>query len=229
MGAIHFSLDERLLAFFTRRLPLEVFVETGTYKGDSLRLGRRFFQECHSVEMSPQYFAQAQQAFAGDSGIHLHLGDSTKFLQDQPWRQRPALFWLDAHWCVAENTAGENSQSPLLGELAAIGALPSQSVLLVDDARLYLCPPPAPHRAADWPGFHSVVQGLLRLSLQHHLMVLNDVLIFFPASLEKELSQFACAHGADWLQLASQARKYQAKKDRLRRLKRWCLPFGAKR
>ena len=43
MGAIHFSLDAGLLAFLKEQLPLEVFVETGTFTGDTLRLAAKFF------------------------------------------------------------------------------------------------------------------------------------------------------------------------------------------
>ena len=73
MGAISFSIDERLLAFFTGKLPLEQFVETGTFKGDSVNVARRFFRQCHTVEMSPALHEQAQQRFAGASNVKLHL------------------------------------------------------------------------------------------------------------------------------------------------------------
>src|SRR4051794_41025566 len=52
MGAISFSLDEKLLALLSRELPLKLFFETGTFQGESLRIARPFFPECHSVELS---------------------------------------------------------------------------------------------------------------------------------------------------------------------------------
>ena len=70
---------------------------------------------------------------------------------------QPALFWLDAHWCGSADTAGEGAVSPLSGELASIGSLHPQSVILIDDARAYLCAPPPPGHARE----------LARLSSRH--------------------------------------------------------------
>ena len=54
MGAIHFSLDERLMDFYIRELSPAVFVETGTFKGDTLAQAKDRFARCHSVELSPE-------------------------------------------------------------------------------------------------------------------------------------------------------------------------------
>jgi hypothetical protein len=208
MGAISFSIDEKLLAFLTRELPLKVFVETGTFKGDSLEIARRFFERAHSVEASPELHQQAQARFQAEKDVHLHLGDSPSFLRkhQKEFAAEATLFWMDAHWCNADKTSGENSQSPLLGELAAIGSLHRDSVLLVDDARLYLCAPPAPHRFDNWPDLHAIFSALLKLSESHRLLILNDVLIYHPGSLQAEMAKFAHKHGTDWLLLAMYAR-----------------------
>jgi hypothetical protein len=214
MGAIHFSLDSGLLAFLKQQLPLEVFVETGTFNGDTLRLAREFFGECHSVEKSPHYFEAARQRFAGAAGVHVYLEDSPAFLGGRDFRGKAVLFWLDAHWCQAGETAGAHSQSPLLGELAALQSLHPNSVVLIDDARYYLCAPPRPHDCADWPDFHSVVTGLLSLSSRHRLMVLNDVIIFYPAGIGAALHEFAHRQGVDWLSMTNELRGYQERRER---------------
>jgi hypothetical protein len=227
MGAISFSIDEKLVALFCEALPLKVFVETGTFKGESLQVARRFFSECHTVELSPEYHAAAVKRFAGQPGVQVHLGESPAYLRShaEQFAAQPVLFWLDAHWCVAENTAGENSQSPLLGELAAVGKLHPQSVVMIDDARLYLCCPPAPHRVSDWPDLQAVLEVLLPLSASHRLIVLNDVFIFYPAALQSVMARFSHEHGTDWLTLSHQAEKYRRKKERINRLN----PFRSKR
>jgi hypothetical protein len=227
MGAISFSLDERLLNLLTEALPLQTFVETGTFKGETLRLAFPLFEECHSVELSPELYEAAIRQFGSQTGVHLYHGPSPEFLRARRDRfaSVPTLFWLDAHWCVAEQTAGGESQSPLLAELEAINALHPQSVLLIDDARLYLCPPPVPHRSGDWPDFHSVVQALLLLSPRHRLMVLNDVILFYPDSLRAVVSAYAREWGGDWLVIASDARKYRRRKARWRRVASRLNPF----
>jgi hypothetical protein len=216
MGAISFSLDPRLVEFFRRELPLARFVETGTFRGETLRLAAQQFAECHSVELSPELYQAAAAAFAGNLAVRLHLGPSPQYLTENAaaFAASPTFFWLDAHWCSAEATAGADSQSPLLEEIAALGSLHPQSVLLIDDARLYLCPPPLPHRFTDWPAFHDIVRGLFALSDQHRLMVFNDVICFHPVTVDAALAKFVHQNGADWLEIAGQARRYRRRRER---------------
>ncbi len=206
MGAINFSLDEKLLEFLAHELPFKLFVETGAFRGDSLALASRFIPNCRSVEMSPELFGQLRARFQGQSNIQVRLGDSPSFLREHQgeFAGQAALFWLDAHWCEAEHTSGQSAQSPLLAELAALHSLHPDSVLLIDDARLYLCAPPRPHHCADWPDFHSVLTALLSLSSRHRMMVLNDVIIFYPERIVAAMHEFACNHAVDLLQLICQ-------------------------
>jgi hypothetical protein len=212
MGAISFSLDESLLRLFQQQLAATCFVETGTFRGETLAYALTLFDRCYSVEKSPAYHQRACERFGAQDGLVLALGDSPEFLAEHHdiFAAGSTVFWLDAHWCHADETAGEQSQTPLLEELAAIGSLGPNSAVLIDDARLYLAPPPAPHRIGDWPGFHDVAQGLLALGTGHRLMVLNDVILFYPDSMRESLSGFAAAHGVDWLGVAGDARSYRA-------------------
>ena len=201
MGAINFSLDERLLRFLCARLGLKWFVETGTFEGNSLAMAAGYFPKCISVELSADYYTKAMARFRDASNIEIHCGHSPEVLStlSNALRQEPGLFWLDAHWCVAENTAGADSQSPLLEELQAIGKLHPKSVILIDDARLYLCAPPYPHRYQDWPGFSEIVRVLNELSSVHTLSILNDVIAFYPAESAEDFNKFSYENGVDWL------------------------------
>jgi hypothetical protein len=201
MGAISFSLDENLAGFLARELPIQLFVETGAFHGDTLDIARRLFPDCRSVEMSPELYESVRARFANQSNVKVHLSDSPAFLRGhrEEFAARAALFWLDAHWCQAEHTSGRLSQSPLLGELAAIQSLHPESVILIDDARLYLCAPPLPHNCADWPDFQSILTLLLSLSSLHRVTILNDVIVFFPARISAAMFDFSHRHGADWL------------------------------
>jgi hypothetical protein len=199
MGAITFSLDEKLVEFLAGELPFKLFVETGAFRGDSLALAGRYIPNCRSVEMSPELFEQVRARFQGQSNVQVFLGDSPSFLRQHQaeFASRAALFWLDAHWCLAEHTSGQSSQSPLLAELAALQSLHADSVVLIDDARLYLCPPPKPHHCADWPDFHSLLTALLSLGSRHRIVVLNDVIIFYPERIGAAMLEFAHNHGLD--------------------------------
>lgn len=211
MGAVHFSIDTDLVRFFRDRLAIPVFVETGTYRGDSLERVRPFFDRLLSVEFSPRFFQEASARFASDSAIEIQQGDSAGFLEErsETLRETPALFWLDAHWCVDEGTAGESSQCPLLGELAAIGRLHPRSVVLIDDFRFFLSPPNAPHDISQWPSLDEVLAALELLSDVHRLMVVNDVGVLYPAELRDDLREFARRNGVDWLVIAHRSREYE--------------------
>ena len=206
MGAVTFSLDARLLECLTGALPPATFVETGTFKGDAVALAAPLVERVVTVEYSRPLWEEAARRFEGDSRIEVLQGDSPEVLA----RIRPslgdaaAIFWLDAHWCVAENTAGDHSQCPLLAEIDAIASLGETSVVLIDDARLFLAPPPEPHDVTQWPTFDQVLLALRRLSDRHELMVVNDVIAFYPPSIRGAVEGYARHHGVDWLR-ASQA------------------------
>ncbi|MGO8696722.1 MAG: hypothetical protein ACLQVY_03250 [Limisphaerales bacterium] len=222
MGAITFSLDERLVEFLARELPLKLFVETGAFHGDSLALAKRFIPECRSVEMSPELFDLVAARFRGEPNVQVQRGDSPSFLREHEaeFAAQPVLFWLDAHWCVSENVSGKSSQSPLLAELGALRSLHPDSVVLIDDARLYLCAPPHPHHYADWPDFHSVLTALLPLSSRHRVTVLNDVITFYPERMAPAMQEFAHRHGVDWLTVTHELNASQTR-DRERRARRF--------
>ncbi|MGH9425709.1 MAG: glycosyltransferase, partial [Terriglobia bacterium] len=178
MGAVHFSIDVSLVEILKRALPLEVFVETGTFKGDGVQQMRSLFQELYTVESSAEYYERACERFKSDPAIHVFHDTSAKLLRKMMPRlaSRSVLYWLDAHWC-GEELGADVPQCPLLDELAAIGHLNEQSVLLIDDARLFLAPPAAPHSLEQWPSLDLVLKGLRSLSPAHEILALNDVFI----------------------------------------------------
>jgi len=204
MGAITFSLDPALLKALRSALPLTLFVETGTFRGDTLENLKSEFHELISIELSQDLYSQVLARFRDDHNIRLIQGDSAEALLGiaDTVRGRSTLFWLDAHWCVATGTAGETSQCPLLEELKAIGDLNDQSVVLIDDARFFMAPPPAPHEVTQWPTFDQILQQLRAMAPAHEIMVVNDVIALFPLRAKQAMATFAQEHGADWLLIA---------------------------
>lgn len=209
MGAYHFSLDPALASLFAEHCGLRNFVETGTFRGDTLASLLGTFRQLYSVELSPELAGDARRRFAGEERVHLFCGDAAECLRDvrTALEGAPALYWLDAHWCVADGTAGEKSQCPLLEELAALDPLHQEDVVLIDDARLFLAPPPAPHETSDWPGFQQILENFARIRKDHHLMVLNDVIVIFPARLSEVVNAFAREHGEDLSEVTRKARE----------------------
>lgn len=210
MGAIHFSIDVKLLETIIRKNRFDAFVETGTYKGDSVDGIRQLFPEIHTIELSEEYYRSAKSRFSNFSNIHLYLGDSAVIIKDvlKQIGDKAICFWLDAHWCADKNTGGKDSQCPLLEELRGIGTLNARSLIMIDDARMFLSPPLTPHEISQWPDFNDILSELKRLSSVHKLMAVDDVLVFFPENIHQELRDYSHSHGADWLNLAVKGREH---------------------
>jgi GT2 family glycosyltransferase len=228
MGAVTFSIDWRLVRALQSGLPLSVFVETGTFKGDTIAEMLPHFAQLFTVELSENLWQAAVHRFIAQPKVTAARGDSASFLAQVQTSvaDRSTLYWLDAHWCVGENTTGARSQCPLLAEIDAIGKLGTQSVVLIDDARLFLAPPQTPHESSQWPRFHEIVAALMRLSAQHEIMVVNDVIVFFPEAVRAPLEKYARDFGIDWLAAAAYLRDHadqQAKERTLQDLALQCL------
>jgi len=206
MGAVFYSVDVRLIERLQGALPLKVFLETGSFHGDSVAVAVERFEKIYSVEQSPELYREVAQRFADRPGVTILQGDSAAVLRQlRPQLEfEPVFYWLDAHWCVAEHTANQDSQCAVMQELEAIGSLNRQSVIAIDDARLFLCPPRHPYHPSQWPHFHELLAALARLSPGHRTMVVNDVVVLYPAQAEPALDGYAAEHGLDW-HLALQA------------------------
>jgi len=217
MGAVTFSIDSRLIETLKQKLPFDVFVETGTFRGETIDLIKEHFNHIYSVELSQTYYQEARAKFDNDPKVTLIHGDSAKAITSivQQTRDRPTLFWLDAHWCVASNTAGDSSQCPLLAELDAINPLNNESMIIIDDARLFLAAPPAPHEISHWPTLDAITRRLYKLSSSHQLVVVNDCILFYPDSIEPTIQAFAYQHGIDWLSVMDKSRDYNKLLDQL--------------
>ena len=201
MGAVTFSIDPELVKTLKQLLPLKYFVETGTFEGETVEQVRLLFEEVHSVELAEDYYSQSVERFRDFSEVHLYQGDSEAVLKSLHPRlnSEAVLYWLDAHWCVADKTAGYQSQCPLLQELDAIETLNLNSVVLIDDARLFLCPPPQPHEVSQWPSFDAIIKKLSSLSSGHEVMVLNDAILYYPSQIREPVQEYAHTVAIDWL------------------------------
>ena len=206
MGAVNFSLDMQLVTGLKKVLPLPIFFETGTFKGDTVYAMFPYFDRLITAELSEPLWKEATNRFVSEKKVEPYLGNSPDVIAKfhSALKDSSVLYWLDAHWCVADDTSGEKSQCPLLEEIHAIGQLNDQSVILIDDARLFLASPPAPHETSQWPSIDSIITALKQTSSQHELSVVNDVIIFYPKLVRDSVISYAKKQGVDWLR-ASQS------------------------
>lgn len=114
-----------------------VFVETGTYLGETICRLEPLFDELHTIELSVDHWRNAKGAYVGKK-IQFHLGDSASVLDWLlPAIKRPAVFFLDGHWSCG-NTARGPIDVPLLNELSSICQhFLNEALVIIDDIRLF--------------------------------------------------------------------------------------------
>jgi hypothetical protein len=209
MGAVHFSIDLGLVQLLRDQLGLEHFVETGTFQGATLELLLKEFPHLASVELSQELHAAACEKFSAHQNVKLYQGNSAECLKNIKGGLlgKPALYWLDAHWCVADHTSGEVSQCPLIEEIRAIQPVNASDVILIDDARLFLAPPPPPHEISVWPSFDQLLATMEPIKSSHGILVLNDTILLYPRSIEGPVRSYAAKNQVDVLQVFNEARE----------------------
>ena len=92
----------RALSRYAARFGLLVFVETGTYRGDTVAAIASQFDRCVTIELSEDLWKSACARLSKLSNVSCLFGNSSvllpKILRDI---DAPALFWLDAHASAA--------------------------------------------------------------------------------------------------------------------------------
>lgn len=189
MGKIRMGPPQSLVLFLKEKAGAGHFVETGTFKGDTAAWAGGHFARVFTVELSADYHAAAVKRFAGSESVKPLKGNSAQVLAELMGRiEGPGIFWLDAHWSGLD-TSGREAECPLIEEVALINASPAEHVVMVDDARLFCAPPPAPHRAEDWPDLLATVQVLSDRG-RRHVILHHDVLVAVPMALKEGLVEF---------------------------------------
>jgi len=154
MGALHKSLDPALVSALRHALSLEVLVE-------SLATG------LPSAASVVSGFQQVEALGQGPS---------------REGSEASILFWLDSHW-IDESQRAPAGPCPILDELQRIGSLNTQSVLVIDDARLFLTSAPKGSPRDHWPDILNLTRALTALGPDHRLWIINDMVILAPRAV----------------------------------------------
>jgi hypothetical protein len=131
-------IKQTIVNEYRRRFGVRVLVETGTFRGEMIAamLGR--FDRIYSIELDDRWFENARRRFGRRLDVRLLHGDSgTRLREVLAEIDRPALFWLDAHYSGPATARGP-LDTPIAQELEAIRAHPVQGhVILIDDVSYF--------------------------------------------------------------------------------------------
>jgi hypothetical protein len=78
----------------------------------------------------------------------------------------------------------------VLDELRAIAEGHPDDCVLIDDARLFLEPPPPPHKSDHWPTFDEIVVAIRSARPEHRVQVVHDIVVAVPPSVGDLVERF---------------------------------------
>jgi len=188
MGNLRMGIPKDQIIFFKTQLNIDTFIETGTYKAQSSIWASQVFKNVHTIENSKAIFDDNIELIKKYPQINFHYGHSkvilTQILENL---KSEAIIWLDAHWSGMD-TYGENDECPLIDEINTIITSNPNHIILIDDARLFLMPPPLPHLAKQWPSIKEIV--LTFNQSEQYIVVFEDVIIAVPPSAKEMMCEY---------------------------------------
>lgn len=189
MGIVTRGIPTALVDLLRDNYQLDYFVETGTYFAETSIWASSRFARVYTIESAKVLYDDAVRQHGHIENIEFILGDSRQHLAELTARlAAPALFWLDAHWSSGV-TAGEHDECPLLEELAVITRSTQQHVLLIDDARLFMSPPPHPYNYKQWPTIADIVETI-QAKWHYYMLIHDDVIVAVPETLKEIVAQY---------------------------------------
>jgi hypothetical protein len=148
-----------------------IFIETGTYLGDTVQEMKSRYEKVVSIEIDRALYERARERFRNDPNVTLMFGDCVRELPKilGPLAE-PAVFWLDGHWSGAGTGKGEVAD-PILLSLEQIGSHPVRGhAIFIDDARYF-------DGREGRPGIVDVLVKLRDIGRDYRIRILNDIVI----------------------------------------------------
>jgi hypothetical protein len=181
-GGLPFHLVKPLL----NKYKIPYLVETGTASGESARLASIFFSHVWTMEL----IDDRQEKEDSPDNITWLVGDSVELLPKiieeisqtkvDGSSKYYVLFYLDAHYSGDKENETGFPECPVLKEIEAIAERGYESIIIIDDARLFLGHPPHPHNPEEWPSILEIFTLLKEKFPYHHITITDDYILAIP-------------------------------------------------
>ena len=157
--------------------PGGVWVETGTYRGDTTAFLAAEASHVHSIEPSLELVVRAKERFRNTGNVTIHHGlseDVLPSLLEDLRGPEPISFWLDGHYSAGVTFKGP-LDTPIRAELEQVGQLlqsRDDATVLVDDTR---CFDPSIEAFSSYPDRSWLVQWAdsreLKWTIEHDIFI----------------------------------------------------------
>ena len=151
--------------------PPRVFIETGTYYGDTVAAAKDIYANVISIEVDEKLYKKACQRFAADHNVRIVHGDCARELSAiLATLKEPAVFWLDGHYSGGETGKGI-VEDPILISLNQIASHPVRDhVIFIDDARTF-------DGREGRPDISDIFNEIKKIDSRYIIRVQNDIIV----------------------------------------------------
>ena len=142
-GSILYSEFDEQIAKYPDYKSIDTFIETGTYKGDTIHEMSKHFKTCFTFELHPTLYNEAMTIgkSLGINNVNYINGDSVVELPktiDTCNLNKPCIFFLDSHVSGRDSTYIYAYPVPLLNELEIIANKCKEVMIIcIDDVRFF--------------------------------------------------------------------------------------------
>jgi hypothetical protein len=172
-----------IILSFLKKYPRNIFIETGTYEGDTTYGVKDNFKKLYSIELSEMLYKRSVERFLQYPHVQLLQGDSgqiiPKILSEL---KEPAIFYLDGHFSGGL-TVKTDVNTPIWEELSAILEHPIKDhIILIDDARLFV-------GEKGYPTVKELLDLLQKSGQKKSFEIEDDLISIVPAVAGKEINE----------------------------------------
>lgn len=183
------ELVERLI----NHKEIKYFVETGTAGGASISLASNIFKKCYTIELIDErvknmIFSENVKSYGGVSSIDILPKIIDEIYIEEKSEEEYILFWFDAHYSDSVPNETDIKECPVIEELNAISRH-QNSIIIIDDARLFLGSPPYPLDPREWPNISEIFSCLNEKFHQHYSTIIDDYIISVPLEFKDTIDE----------------------------------------
>ncbi len=199
------ALPKSLVLELKKKFEVETFIETGTYYGNTAVWASSHFNTI-TIEYARTIYDRTVEKYRHITNINFLFGDSKVILKEIiPKLTQPAVIWLDGHWSAGE-TYGEGDECPVIGEIQSIVDSKYPHFIFIDDAHLFLSPPPKPHKIEEWPSIDMVISALISGKHTYYIIISDNVIVAVPDYAKAFVSSYYQENNPQWKEPMAQSK-----------------------